>query len=70
MIDDKSLLTTVHGKASSFMFISSFDLTCSFFLSFFLSFVHGEGRPHGVEANFLDCRIEVSEFELQSRYYV
>ena len=29
-----------------------------------------EAGPHGIVANVLDCYIVVSEFELQSRYYV
>ena len=28
------------------------------------------GRPRGVMAKVLDCSLEVSEFELQSNYYV
>ena len=46
-----------------------FPLVCLVFLYCTLGFYLG-GCPRGVMVKAMDCRIVVSEFELQSRYYV
>ena len=45
-------------------------ISLNIFLYFKCVINKDEGCPHGVMVKVMDCRIVVSEFVLQSRYYI